>query len=666
MEYDLARRRRSVFQSFLIGIALYLTLSAPGQATAQSGTSVSNAPAAPNWMHRYDRPAEFDTRVEHIMMPMRDGVRLSTALYFPARNGATAPGRFPVVLLRYMGDSRPTEGRYPREALYFASRGYVVAIQTMRGRAASEGEAFYLYGKQQYDGADAVEWLASQPWSTGKVGTFGVSHAGVAQYSLATENPRGLAAMVPAFAHSNYAMWSMRTGGALELRYLNWSTGASTVGKEALSDSVVARAARAEREKFLEYLSRPPFLFKFERGYSALRYTPSYEDWLLSVIDHSEYPGPDDFWTDPGFNLTLYYDTMADVPTMHHSGWYDTYPRAKADNQRALAQIKTSPQWLLLGPWWHTSSLPSYSGNVDFGEEAAGDYNQVRLAWFDHWLKGIDTGIADDPPAKIFVMGGGDERKNAEGRKNHGGFWREAQAFPLEETRYTEYYFHADGSLSPSPPTAARSATTYTFDPRNPVPSIGGNVSAFGQYYVAGAFDQTCSEEFLGCKDHLPLASRPDVLVFQTEPLAEDIEVTGYIRVVLHASSAGLDTDFTAKLVDVHPPNEDYPQGYAMNLADGILRARFRNGRERQELMEPGTVYEFVIEPYPTANLFKKGHRIRVDISSSSFPRFDVNPNTGEPILRHRRFKIVDNTVYHEQAHPSHVVLPIIPRSPGS
>ena len=156
------------------------------------------------------------------------------------------------------------------------------------------------------------------------------------------------------------------------------------------------------------------------------------------------------------------------------------------------------------------------------------------------------------------------------------------------------------------------------------------------------------------------------MLVFQTEPLVEDVEVTGYIRVVLYASSTGVDTDFTAKLVDVHPPNEDYPQGYAMNLADGILRARFRNGRERQELMEPGAVYEFVIEPYPTANLFKKGHRIRVDISSSSFPRFDVNPNTGEPILRHRRFKIVDNTVYHEQAHLSHVVLPIIPRSPGS
>jgi len=656
----MSARHRSRSPQWRTGMLFCLAGLAGAPRTAAS----QDAPADDgNWMRRYDRPATYDVVVERIMMPMRDGVRLATTLVFPAREGRKVDGRYPALLIRFMGDSRETDGRYGTEAQYFAARGYVVAVQTMRGRVPSEGEAFYLYGEQAKDGADAVEWLATQPWSTGRVGTFGVSHAGVAQYSLATENPRGLAAMVPAFAQSNYALWSMRTGGALELRYLNWATGASAVGREAADDSVIGTAARAERARFPEYLSDPPFLFKFERGLSALRHTPAYEDWLLSMVEHSVYPDTGGFWTDPGLNLTLYYESMADVPTMHHSGWYDTYPRAKADNRAALAAIKRTPQWLLLGPWTHTSAFPRFAGDVDFGEEAGGSYNQVRVAWYDHWLRGDANGIADDSPVKVFVMGGGDERKNPDGRKNHGGFWRETTAFPLPETEYVNYYFHAHGTLSPEPPSGASSSTTYTFDPRNPVPSIGGNVSAFGRFYLAGAFDQVCRDDLIGCKDHLPLASRPDVLVFQTPPLTEDVEVTGYLRIVVYGSSTGVDTDFTAKLVDVHPPNADYPEGYAMNLADGIIRARFRNGRDREEPMDPGTVYEFVIEPYPTANLFKRGHRIRVDISSSSFPRFDVNPNTGEPILRHRRFRVVDNTVYHERGRASHIVLPLIPAS---
>jgi putative CocE/NonD family hydrolase len=643
-------------------LALPVAQVSPGVVAAQSSSQTRAAANNANWMRRYDRPATYDVVVQQVMMPMRDGVRLATALYFPAQNGARAAGRFPVLLHRSMGDSRDSTARNT-EGRFFASHGYVVARQTMRGRPPSEGAAFFLYGKQQHDGADAVEWLARQEWSTGKVGTFGVSHAGVAQYSLATENPKGLAAMVPAFAQSNYALWSMRTGGAVELRYPNWATGAAAVGNEAEADPAVARAAREEREKFGEYLSNPPFLFTLERGRSPLRHTPSYEDWLISIVEHGEYPGKDDFWKDPGFNLTLYYETMADVPTMHHSGWYDTYPRAHSDNWRALSKIKKSPQWLLLGPWTHTSAFPSFAGDVAFGDDAGGDYNQVRLAWYDQWLRGIDTGIADDPPVKIFVMGGGDERKTADGKKNHGGFWRESTSWPLAETQYVNFYMHADGSLTPQQPTRQERASTYTFDPRNPVPSIGGNISAFGPYLDSGAFDQTCRDGLVWCKNHLPLAGRPDVLVFQTPPLEEDVEVTGYLKIVLHGSSTGVDTDFTAKLVDVHPPSQDYPHGYAMNIADGIVRARFRNGREKEEAMLPGTVYEFVIEPYPSANLFRKGHRIRVDISSSNYPRFDVNPNTGEPILRHRRVQVVDNTIYHDSERPSYIVLPVIPRA---
>ncbi|HET9986143.1 MAG TPA: CocE/NonD family hydrolase [Longimicrobiales bacterium] len=640
----------------------------PGTGPAPAAAQQTRSKAAPeraatNWMRRFERPAAYDVVTEQVMIPMRDGVRLSTQLYFPAKDGKRAPGRFPVLLTRNMNDSRAGVDRPDNEPRFFAARGYVVAHQTMRGRFASGGSSFYLYGKQQYDGADAVRWLASQPWSTGKVGTFGISHSGVAQYSLATQNPPGLAAMVPAFAQSNYAIWSMRTGGALELRYLNWATTAGAIGKETIDDSTVARAATQERARFREYLSHPPFLFKLEKGLSALRYTPSYEDWILSIIDHSTYPGPDDFWQDPGFNLTPYYRTMADVPTIHHTGWYDTYPRAQSDNWQALSKIKRSPQWLLLGPWTHTSALPRFAGDVDFGDDAGGDYNQVRLSWFDQWLRGTDTGMAQDPPVKVFVMGGGDGRKGPAGRMEHGGFWIESNSWPLAGTQSTKFYFHPDGSLSTTEPGEGDAAITYTFDPRHPVPTIGGNISAFGDVVLPGAFDQTCREQFVGCTDHLPLASRPDVLVFQTAPLEEDVVVAGYLKVVLNAASTGLDTDFTAKLVDVHPPNPDYPEGYAMNLADGIIRARFRGGREREELMKPGTAYEFTIEPYPTANVFKKGHRIRVDISSSNFPRFDVNPNTGEPILKNRRFAVVDNTVYLDRSRPSYIVLPLIPAS---
>ena len=624
-------------------------------------TQSAGAQVASNWMERYARPATFDVEVEHIMMPMRDGVRLATSVFYPARNGQRPSERMPALLVRHMGDSRVHDDRYANEARYFASRGYVVANQTMRGRMASEGDAFYLYGKQDEDGADAVEWLATQPWSSGRVGTFGVSHAGVAQYSLATANPRGLGAMVPAFAQSNYALWSMRTGGALEMRYINWATGAATIGREAQLDPTIAAAAAAERERLNEYLANPPFLFDMRRGHSPLRFTPSYEDWLISMIEHSEYPASDGFWTDPGLNLTLYYESMADVPTMHHSGWYDTYPRAHSDNWIALAPIKRQPQWLLLGPWTHISALPRFSGDADFGDDAGGDYNQVRLAWFDQWLRDQDTGVATASPVKIFVMGGGDGRRNMDGRLNHGGYWLEADDWPLPETKPTRYYLHEGGVLETSASSAVRAATTFRFDPSNPVPTIGGNVSAFGQYLQPGAFNQVCRAEFLGCKDELPLAQRPDVLVFETPPLEEDVTIAGYIRVVLHGSSTGVDTDFTAKLVDVYPPSTDYPDGYAMNIADGIIRARFRDGRAQEKLMTPGTTYEFVIEPYPTANLFRKGHRIRLDVSSSNYPRFDVNPNTGDPILRHRRFEVVDNTIHHDRNHTSYIELPIIP-----
>jgi hypothetical protein len=245
----------------------------------------------------------------------------------------------------------------------------------------------------------------------------------------------------------------------------------------------------------------------------------------------------------------------------------------------------------------------------------------------------------------------------------HDGYWRDEKAWPLPDTKLTPYYIHADGSLSsrlPNQPT--NEPTRYTYNPRDPVPTMGGGISAAEPIMRNGAFDQRGRLDFYGCKDTLPLAMRSDVLVFQTPPLENDVEVTGHITVKLWASSSAKDTDFTAKLIDAHPPNADYPDGFAMNLTDSIIRARYRNSWSEPELLTPHQPYLFTFELYPTSNVFKAGHRIRLDISSSNFPRFDVNPNTGGPLGAERRIEVAQQAIYHDTEHPSCVVLPIIER----
>ncbi len=317
----------------------------------------------------------------------------------------------------------------------------------------------------------------------------------------------------------------------------------------------------------------------------------------------------------------------------------------------------------MIGPWVHASQRSNVSGEVQFTDEAAIDLNAFRLRWYDHWLKGLDNGVEDDPPVLIYVMGTGDDRRSPDGRLLHGGSWRAEKGWPLERAQPSRFYLHADGSLDAEEPSASDSRTTFRFDPSHPVPTIGGNISSNNNLMTNGGYDQRPRENTHAADSSVPLSERPDVLVFRSEPLPEDVEVTGTVMVKLWVASTAPDTDFTAKLIDEVPPNADYPLGYDLNIGDSILRLRYREGLDHQATYEPGDVVPITIPLYPTSNVFKAGHRVRIDVSSSNYPRFDVNPNTGEPLGTSRRNVAADNTVAHDAEHPSHVVLPVVPAS---
>ena len=264
-------------------------------------------------------------------------------------------------------------------------------------------------------------------------------------------------------------------------------------------------------------------------------------------------------------------------------------------------------------------------------------------------------------------MGGGSGRRIASGRLDHGGHWIAASEWPLPKTRFTPYYLQGDGGLAPAKPKKGAAPLSYDFDPAKPCPTIGGANSSGQPIFEGGAFDQRERSDVAGSRPpYLPLSSRRDVVVFQTEPLVEDVVVAGPIEVVLYVASSAVDTDFTAKLIDQHPPCEYFPGGYAMNISDALQRASYRDGKRERSLIEPGQVYRLVIRPFPTANVFRKGHRIRVDISSSNFPRFDVNPNTGEPLGRNRRSVSADNSIFHDRLRPSCILLPVLPQKPAA
>ncbi|MBZ5617991.1 MAG: CocE/NonD family hydrolase [Acidobacteriia bacterium] len=607
--------------------------------------------------------AQADVRYEiattkNVMMPMRDGVRLVTDVYRPARNGVPVEGKFPILLER----TPYNKDRGVATADYFVPRGYVVVLQDVRGRYKSEGHWVPIRDDPN-DGFDTAKWIGAQPWSDGNIGTVGSSYGGATQHALAIANAPYVKAMIPRNAMSDFGRYGVRHNGAFELRFFNWvltmgnATGTEYAGPaaaRAASDPVAAAALVEMGNRVREYVRSLPL----RPGTTPLKFAPDYESWLIEAMSHGDY---DDFWKNSGSSVVDHLAEYKDIPEYHTTGWYDSWGTSVANlNYVELRKTKKALQRLIVGPWIHSSENRSYAGEAQFTGDAALDLLPFHLRWFDHWLKGVDNGVDREPPVRIYVMGGGDAHKTPEGRIFVGGHWRDEQEWPLTRTASTPYYLHANGILSPDKATEER-PITYEFDPRNPVPTLGGNVSSQGTLMFQGAADQRCRAGFWLCSDTKPLSSRNDVLVFQTAPLTGDIEVTGRLIVKLWAASNALDTDFTAKLVDVYPPNADFPAGVDLNIADSIVRARYRNGLGKAELLKPGQPYEFTIEMYPTSLVFKRGHRIRLDISSSNFPRFDVNPNTGEPLNNNRRLQAAENTIYLDTKHPSRIILPVIP-----
>jgi putative CocE/NonD family hydrolase len=613
--------------------------------------------------------APFEAILEsNVRVRMRDGVALATDVYRPARNGRVVAGRFPVILERtpygrnvtYFRDITAAD-RTPKSrkevAEYYVRHGFVVIFQDCRGCHDSEGQ-FVKYLNEAADGFDTCAWILEQPWSDKRIGTMGLSYAAHTQVALACLDPPGLKAMyVDCGGFSNAYQDGIRQGGAFELKQVTWAYNLGLESPEVTKDPRLLAALKAVDLKAW-FASMP-----WKRGHTPISLLPDYEDYVYQQWEHGNFDG---FWKQLGIYAQGFYNQFADAAMVHLSGWYDAYSRTATDNYVGLSKQGHGPVKLIMGPWTHGARSTPYAGDVDFGagstlDADGGDIFARRLAWFDRYLKGTEPDR--QPPVRLFVMGGGSGRKTAEGRMEHGGRWRSESAWPIPDARLTPYYLTGNGALSTAQPSAIGEPLSYDFDPQHPVPTMGGTVTSGEPLMRGGAYDQREGPAFYGSRQpYLPVEARPDVLVFETDHLTEDVEVTGAIEAALWISSDCLDTDFTIKLIDVYPPSDDYPEGFALNLTDGILRCRYRDSWETPVFMRPGEIYRIKVQAFPTSNLFKRGHRIRLDVSSSNFPHFDVNPNTGAAEGKGLTRRIARNNVFTDPDRPSHVVLPLIPR----
>jgi putative CocE/NonD family hydrolase len=556
-----------------------------------------------------------------VAVKMRDGVVLRADVYRP-----DADGQFPVLLQRTPYNKA---GGF-EFGLKAAARGYAVVIQDVRGRYASEGE-WYTFKHEPDDGYDTVEWAAALPYSNGKVGMFGGSYVGATQMLTAIAHPPHLAGIFPVVTASNYhENWTYQ-GGAFE-QWFNesWTSGLA----QDTFNRQVARNTNAMHNIWKLPLSDYPL---FDAGAAAgaenpRTLAPYFIDWLA-------HPTYDDYWK--RISIEEHFSEI-NVPVYSEAAWYDIFLGGSLQNymgikRRGASDTARRGQRLLVVIGGHAGG-GRHIGEVDFGPAAEQvDQDAVMLRWYDAILKGENNGVEQEKPVKIFVMG-----KNA---------WREEDDWPLARAQSTRYYLHSggksnslrgDGALILQGGTQTEPADHFVYDPADPVPTIGG--------------PQCCDATHLapGPRDQRPVEARDDVLVYTTPVLKQDLEVTGPVRLELYASSSAVDTDFTAKLVDVSP------NGFAQNLTEGILRARYRNSQEKPEIMNPGEVYKLNIDLWATSNVFLAGHKVRLEVSSSNFPRFDRNPNTGESPEQAARVTKATNTIYHDGERPSALVLPVV------
>jgi hypothetical protein len=597
-----------------IGVALLTAIA--GSVSALTGTRPARQAPAPT-----HGPLVIEKNVE---ARMRDGVILRADVY-----RLRGTGRRPALLQRTPYSKNPESSNSLFHRL--AAAGFVVVVQDTRGRYMSDGVA--VPHDEGADGYDTLGWVAGLPYVDGRVGMFGGSYSATTQLLAAAERPPHLVALFPSASYaSRYDM--VFQGGAFYLADgLSWNLGqAMDARRRALDpgadrDRAIGLGPDDRRRLQREWLWALPL-----EAMSALdlrRYSPGYFDMLA-------HPSFDRFWST--FDIAARHATF-EVPAYHLTGWYDSLLNGTLANYAGLAARAATDrarrnQRLIVGPWTHARPGPDTTriGDVDYGPAAGFDSEALMIRWFRHWLGSGETPDDPGPPVRIFVMG--------ENR------WRDEREWPLARARATAFHLHSDGRantlagdgrLDPTPPGERQPPDTFIYDSANPVPTG-----------AAGAYSRTPA-------DQRTVEARPDVLVYSTAPLEQPMEVTGPVQLVLWAASSAPDTDFTAKLVDV------LPDGTARALTDGILRARYRRSRSMPELLTPGRPEELVIDVGATSNVFLPGHRIRLEVSSSNFPRFDRNPNTGAPFGTSAELTKAEQTVFHDAARPSRLVLPVVP-----
>jgi hypothetical protein len=576
------------------------------------------------------RPAEPYAVIPErdVAVSMRDGVKLRADVYRP-----DAPGKFPVLLQRTPYD----KGRGVEFGLKGAARGYVVIFQDVRGRYASEGE-WSPFMNESNDGYDSVEWAAALPYSSGKVGMFGGSYVGATQMLAAIVHPPHLAGICPVITGSNYHdNWTYQ-GGAFE-QWFNESWTSLVLAPDTFNRAVKKHADALSGTQTLPLVDFP--LFDFAQLPSQSNSTPSLAPYLLEWLDHPSY---DDYWK--RISIEEHFAGIT-VPALHIAAWYDIFLGGSLRNYLGIKEHGGSEearrgQRLLVTVGGHAGPGPKI-GALDFGPASKFDDDETMLVWYDHLFKGAHNEFASGKPVSIFVMGSNQ--------------WRQEEDWPLARARNTRYFLHSTGTAIGHPPgesgragegalslTApkAEKPDQYVYDPVDPAPTLGGPLCC------------SALPSGIGPQDQRPAERRGDVLVYTSPAFAKDTEVTGPVSLELYVSSSEVDTDFTGMLVDV------WPSGFAQNLTSGILRLRYRDSREKPEPAIPGKTYRLTLDLWATSNVFLAGHKLRLEVSSSNFPRFDRNLNTGEEQARATRVVKATNMIYHDSRHPSALIVPIV------